>query len=68
MLTQSIFPMFLVAGALAVTATISRGDSEIVIAIRYLQPTGTRRQHPRRKDLHHLPRQLKAPDRQNTKA
>jgi hypothetical protein len=29
---------FLFAGVFALTATVSRGDTEIVIAIRYLQP------------------------------
>jgi hypothetical protein len=40
-----MLPMFLVAGALAVTAMVSRGDSEIVVAIRYLQAKGTSHSH-----------------------
>src|SRR5436309_15493903 len=36
---------FLVAGVFALTAAVSRGDSEIVIAIRYLQPKGTSHSH-----------------------
>src|SRR5881396_4363065 len=36
---------FLVAGVFALTAAVSRGDSEIVIAIRYLQPKGISYSH-----------------------
>src|SRR6266550_8521890 len=36
---------FLFAGVFALTATVSRGDSEIVIAIRYLQAKGTSHSH-----------------------
>src|SRR5438034_7534798 len=36
---------FLVAGVFALTAAVSRGDSEIVIAIRYLQAKGTSHSH-----------------------
>src|SRR5438094_10361486 len=36
---------FLVAGVFALTAAVSRGESEIVIAIRYLQPKGTSHSH-----------------------
>src|SRR5438034_8668706 len=36
---------FLVAGVFALTAAVSRGDSEIVIAIRYLQAEGTSYSH-----------------------
>src|SRR5438477_12944635 len=43
--TQSILRTFLLAGIFALTATVSRGDSEIVIAIRYLQPKGTSHSH-----------------------
>jgi hypothetical protein len=42
---QSILRTFLVAGVFALMATVSRGDSEIVIAIRYLQPKGTSHSH-----------------------
>ena len=37
--------IFLLAGVFALTATASRGDSEIVIAIRYLQANGTSHSH-----------------------
>jgi hypothetical protein len=37
--------MFLVAGVVALTPVISRGDSEIVVAIRYLQAKGTSHSH-----------------------
>ena len=40
--TQSTLRTFLVAIVFALTATISRGDSEIVIAIRYLQAQGNK--------------------------
>ena len=36
---------FFVAGVFALTATVSRGDSEIVVAIRYLQAKGTSHSH-----------------------
>jgi hypothetical protein len=36
---------FVLAGVFSLTATVSRGDSEIVIAIRYLQPKGTSHAH-----------------------
>jgi hypothetical protein len=36
---------FLLAGVVALTTTVSRGDSEIVIATRYLQPKGTSHSH-----------------------
>src|SRR6266513_5046687 len=42
---QSMLRTFLLAGVFALTATVSRGDSEIVIAIRYLQPKGTSHSH-----------------------
>ncbi len=41
MLAQSILRRLIFAGVFALTATVSRGASEIVIAIRYLQPKGT---------------------------
>src|SRR5438477_7106941 len=43
--TQSILRTFLLAGIFALTATVSRGESEIVIAIRYLQAKGTSHSH-----------------------
>ncbi len=36
---------FFLAGVFALTATVSRGDTEIAIAIRYLQPEGTSHSH-----------------------
>ena len=45
MLMQSMLRTFLVGGVFALTAAVSRGDSEIVIAIRYLQPKGTSHSH-----------------------
>src|SRR5205809_1089692 len=36
---------FLFAGVFALTATVSRGESEIVVAIRYLQAKGTSHSH-----------------------
>src|SRR5258708_32900032 len=45
MLDISILRTFLLAGIFALTATASRGDSEIVIAIRYLQAKGTSHSH-----------------------
>src|SRR5205809_4494032 len=36
---------FLFAGVFALTATVSRGESEIVVAIRYLQAEGTSHSH-----------------------
>src|SRR6266481_2361468 len=42
---QSMFRIFLLAGMLALTATVSRGESEIVVAIRYLQAKGTSHSH-----------------------
>src|SRR6266571_8048061 len=42
---QSMFRIFLLAGMFALTATVSRGESEIVVAIRYLQPKGTSHSH-----------------------
>src|SRR3989442_2015219 len=45
MLAQSILRRLIFAGVFALTATVSRGDSEIVIAIRYLQPKGTSHSH-----------------------
>jgi len=44
-LTQSTLRTFLVAVVFALTATIARGDSEIVVAIRYLQAKGTSHSH-----------------------
>ena len=35
----------LFAGVLAFAVTVSRGDSELVVAIRYLQPKGTSHSH-----------------------
>src|SRR5881227_1021347 len=40
-----ILRTFLLAGVFALTAMVSRGDTEIVIAIRYLQPKGTSHSH-----------------------
>jgi len=40
-----ILGAFVVIGVFALTATVSRGDSEMVIAIRYLQPKGTSHSH-----------------------
>src|SRR3989442_2719690 len=37
--------IFLLAGVFTLTATVSRGDSEIVLAIRYLQAKGTSHAH-----------------------
>jgi len=45
MLVQSIVSRVVFAGVFALTAAVSRGDSEIVIAIRYLQPKGTSHSH-----------------------
>ena len=45
MLMQSLARIFLFAGVFALTATVSRGESEIVIAIRYLQAKGTSHSH-----------------------
>src|SRR6266568_8836739 len=42
---QSMFRIFLLAGMFALTATVSRGESEIVVAIRYLQAGGTSHSH-----------------------
>jgi hypothetical protein len=42
---QSMFRTFLVAGVFALTASVARGDSEIVIAIRYLQAKRTSHSH-----------------------
>jgi hypothetical protein len=42
---QSMLRTFLVAGVFALTATVVRGDTEIVVAIRYLQPKGTSHSH-----------------------
>src|SRR5437588_11757909 len=42
---QSLARIFLLAGIFALTATVSRGESEIVIAIRYLQAKGTSHSH-----------------------
>src|SRR5438045_9045235 len=42
---QSMLRIFLLAGTIMLTATAARGDSEIVIAIRYLQPKGTSHSH-----------------------
>src|SRR2546426_2555464 len=44
MLTQSILRRCVFSGVFALT-TMLRGDSEIVIAIRYLQPKGTSHSH-----------------------
>ncbi len=45
MLLQSIVSGVVFAGVFALTATTTRGESEIVIAIRYLQPKGTSHSH-----------------------
>jgi hypothetical protein len=45
MSTQSMLRRLLFAGVFALTATVALGDSEIVIAIRYLQPKGTSHSH-----------------------
>ena len=42
---QSLARIFLLAGIFALTATVSRGESEIVVAIRYLQAKGTSHSH-----------------------
>src|SRR6201981_880357 len=42
---QSMLRLFLLAGPIMLTATLARGDSEIVIAIRYLQAKGTSHSH-----------------------
>src|SRR5437773_232016 len=42
---QSLARIFLLAGMFALTATVSRGESEIVVAIRYLQAKGTSHAH-----------------------
>src|SRR5438552_15153417 len=42
---QSMLRIFLLAGMFALTATVSRGESEIVIAVRYLQAKGTSHSH-----------------------
>jgi hypothetical protein len=42
---QSLLRTFLFVGALTVMANATRGASEIVIAIRYLQPKGTSHSH-----------------------
>src|SRR5215216_6312454 len=42
---QSILRRFLFVGIFASMAMVSRGESEIVIAIRYLQPQGTSHSH-----------------------
>jgi hypothetical protein len=42
---QSILRHVVFAGVFAFTLMISRGDSELVIAIRYLQPKGTSHSH-----------------------
>src|SRR6266704_5976455 len=44
-MTQRILGIFLFVAVFALTATVSRGASEIVIAIRYLQPKGTSHSH-----------------------
>ena len=45
MLMQSILRRVVFVGVFALTATVSRGDSELVIAIRYLQPKGASHSH-----------------------
>src|SRR5206468_13115224 len=45
MLRQSVLRRFLLAGTIMLTATAARGDSEIAIAIRYLQAKGTSHSH-----------------------
>jgi len=42
---RSSLQVFLVAGVFCLVATVARGDSEIVIAIRYLQAQGTSHSH-----------------------
>ncbi len=42
---RSMLRTFALAGVFSLTATVSRGDSEIVIAIRYLQSKGTSHAH-----------------------
>src|SRR2546429_5179284 len=42
---KSMLRIFLLAGMFTLTATVSRGESEIVIAIRYLQAQGTSHSH-----------------------
>src|SRR6266571_6197235 len=42
---QSMLRIFLLAGMFTLMATVSRGESEIVIAIRYLQAKGTSHSH-----------------------
>src|SRR5881396_486892 len=42
---KSMLRIFLLAGMFALTATVSRGESEIVIAVRYLQAKGTSHSH-----------------------
>src|SRR5882724_12590328 len=42
---QSMLRIFLLARMFTLTATVSRGESEIVIAIRYLQAKGTSHSH-----------------------
>lgn len=44
-LMQSMLRIFLLAGTIMLTATAARSDSEIVIAIRYLQAKGTSHSH-----------------------
>src|SRR5437588_4788633 len=44
-MTQRILGIFLFVAVFALTTAVSRGDSEIVIAIRYLQPKGTSHSH-----------------------
>jgi hypothetical protein len=46
---QSMLRTFLVAGVFALAAKVSRGDSEIVVAIRYLQAKGN--SHSQCRDL-----------------
>ncbi len=45
MLRESMLRRFLLAATILLTATAARGDSEIVIAIRYLQAKGTSHSH-----------------------
>jgi hypothetical protein len=45
MLRQSTLQKILLAGTITLAATAARGGSEIVIAIRYLQPKGTSHSH-----------------------
>src|SRR6266498_4673314 len=42
---KSMLRIFLLAGMFTLTATVSRGESEIVITIRYLQAKGTSHSH-----------------------